>query len=49
MNSTLDFFVVIDAARVSDVQLASSARTRGTLRAVRLRNLETNRKVRGGF
>ena len=48
MNSKLDFFVAIDAAWVSSEQLASSAKTRGTLRAVRLRNLETNRMVRGG-
>jgi hypothetical protein len=48
MNGELDFFVVIDAAWVSSKQLASGAKTRGTLRAARLRNLETNRMVRGG-
>jgi hypothetical protein len=47
MNGKLDFFVVIDTAWVSSKQLASGAKTRGTLRAARLRNLET-RMVRGG-
>jgi hypothetical protein len=47
MNSGLNFFVVVDAAWVSDVQLASSVRTRSMTRAVRLKDLETNRKVRG--
>ena len=48
MNSELDFFVVIDAAWVSSKQLASSAKTRGTLLAATLSNLGTNRMVCGG-
>jgi hypothetical protein len=48
MNCNPDFFVALDASWMCSEQLASSAKTRGTLRAVRLRDPEITRMFCGG-